>query len=435
MFKKFTKFVLSFVLFIILSGSITAQNLYELLKILPGVTEVKKVETKNHFKEAYVIMLAQPVDHHNLAGRKFQQRIFLSHDGYDKPTVMVTEGYNADYASNPKYSEELVRLLDANQIVVEHRYFGKSIPNPVDWKYMNVEQAAADHHAVIELFKKLYTGKWITTGISKGGQTSIYHRYFYPNDVDATVAYVAPINFAQEDSREDVFLQNVGDKQCRDRIFTFQLTVFKNKNKILPLMIKDAEKQNIHFTRLTPDKTLNYMVLEYPFSFWQWGSNYDNIPAKNASPEKIYDYLSHVVEPYTYSDEGIMLFEPFFYQANTELGYYGYDEKPFKKWLKNDDYPNTVFAPKDVITTYNPESMKKVDEWLQNKATNLICIYGGNDPWSASAAKIDKNANTLKMIGKGGSHATRIATLTKEQQEQVYSALEKWLDVKVKHVK
>ena len=97
--------------------------------------------------------------------------------------------------------------------------------------------------------------------------------------------------------------------------------------------------------------------------------------------------------------------------------------------------PITIFAPQGVTTVYHPESMRKVDEWLQNKATNLICIYGGNDPWEASAARIDKNANTLKMIGKGGSHATRIATLTKEQQEQIYSTLEKWLDVKVKRPK
>jgi len=435
MLKRFIKYLLFFLLALALSGSLVAQNLYELLKVLPGVTDVQKMETNANFKEAYIIMFTQPVDHHNPAGPKFQQRIFLSHDGYDKPTVMVTEGYNADYAANPRYSEELARLFDANQIVVEHRYFGKSVPNPKDWKYMTVEEAAADHHAVVELFKKLYTGKWITTGISKGGQTSIYHHYFYPNDMDATVAYVAPINFAQEDPREDTFLQKVGDKSCRARIFAFQQNVFKNKSKLLPLMIKDSEKKNLHFTRLSPDKAFNYMVLEYPFSFWQWGSDCDKIPAKNISPEKLYDYFSNIVQPYYYSDEGMTAFEPFFYQANTELGYYGYDEKPFRKWLKNDDYPNTIFAPQGVTTVYHPESMRKVDEWLQNKATNLICIYGGNDPWEASAARIDKNANTLKMIGKGGSHATRIATLTKEQQEQIYSTLEKWLDVKVKHPK
>ena len=193
MLKRFIKYLLFFLLALALSGSLVAQNLYELLKVLPGVTNVQKMETNANFKEAYIIMLAQPVDHHNPAGPKFQQRIFLSHDGYDKPTVMVTEGYNADYAANPRYSEELARLLDANQIVVEHRYFGKSVPDPKDWKYMTVEEAAADHHAVVELFKKLYTGKWITTGISKGGQTSIYHHYFYPNDMDATVAYGRPL--------------------------------------------------------------------------------------------------------------------------------------------------------------------------------------------------------------------------------------------------
>ena len=40
--------------------------------------------------------------------------------------------------------------------------------------------------------------------------TSVYHRRFYPDDVDATVAYVAPISFGAPDDRYIDFLANVG---------------------------------------------------------------------------------------------------------------------------------------------------------------------------------------------------------------------------------
>jgi hypothetical protein len=42
-------------------------------------------------------------------------------------------------------------------------------------------------------------GKWVNTGASKGGMTSVYHRRFFPNDLDANVAYVAPLSYSQED--------------------------------------------------------------------------------------------------------------------------------------------------------------------------------------------------------------------------------------------
>lgn len=47
----------------------------------------------------------------------FRQRVIVSHVGFDRPTVIVTEGYGAAYALNPKYREELSELLDANMIL------------------------------------------------------------------------------------------------------------------------------------------------------------------------------------------------------------------------------------------------------------------------------------------------------------------------------
>ena len=40
--------------------------------------------------------------------------------------------------------------------------------------------------------RPIYGAAWISTGASKGGMTVMYHRRFYPADVDGTVAYVAP---------------------------------------------------------------------------------------------------------------------------------------------------------------------------------------------------------------------------------------------------
>lgn len=87
---------------------------------IEGVTEVFGLES-TEFEEKYGIRMRQMVNHDDIIYGFFEQRVFIMHVGYDGPTVLVTEGYGADYASRPGYREELSRLLNANLIVVEHQ--------------------------------------------------------------------------------------------------------------------------------------------------------------------------------------------------------------------------------------------------------------------------------------------------------------------------
>jgi len=66
---------------------------------------------------------------------------------------------------------EPTRLLDANQIIVEHRFFDDSRPSPADWTKLTIAQQAADDHRTVVALAQIYTGAWVNTGISKGGMT------------------------------------------------------------------------------------------------------------------------------------------------------------------------------------------------------------------------------------------------------------------------
>ncbi|MEI6123951.1 MAG: S28 family serine protease [Bacteroidota bacterium] len=181
-------------------------TLLQKLKNLPGVVDVTPLNYASPFKEKYQINLKQWLDASDTAAGWFLQRVFVSHLGFDAPTVLLTEGYTGDYATYENYTEELASLFHTNQIFVEHRYFGKSVPNNRNWNYLTSKNAAADHHHVTQLFKTIYTHKWIATGISKGGQTALIYRTLYPNDVDITVCYVAPLCFGVEDGRHEPFI-------------------------------------------------------------------------------------------------------------------------------------------------------------------------------------------------------------------------------------
>ena len=407
-------------------SSVSESLLFKKLHILLPGAEIEKIKPDSLFKEAYEIKLIQPLDHQNPRSKKFAQRIYLSHIDFSKPVVFVTEGYTM-----PRNRiSELCRILKANQIRVEHRFFGESKPDSMEWKYLNVKQAASDYHRIVQLFKKIYKGKWISTGISKGGQTALFFRRFYPNDVDVTVVYVAPMNFAQEDPRIDRFIRNNGDEKCREKIKNYQIMLLKNRDKIIPLFADYAKKKKCHFS-IGFDVTFEYGVLEYPFTFWQWGnSSCDSIPQAGASPEELFRHFVKVI-PFKsyYSDKSIKSFEPAFYQFFTELGYYGYNYNPpeVKNFLKVLVHPtNASFAPKGVLLKFKPEVMKDINNWLQNYGNNIIYIYGGLDPWSATGVVLTGKTNALKIVKKNGNHRTRIRNLSKKDREKVFSTLEKW---------
>ncbi len=157
--------------FLLASVSLSAQTgLQQKLSEISAITETQPLES-TEFSEKYVTYFTQPLDHRHPKKGSFRQRVIVAHAGFDRPTVIITEGYGAAYALKPQYREELSRLLNANMVFVEYRYFLESTPEPKDWRYLTAESSADDLHAVTTAFKNIYPGKWIATGISKGGQT------------------------------------------------------------------------------------------------------------------------------------------------------------------------------------------------------------------------------------------------------------------------
>ncbi len=113
----------------------------------------------------------------------------------------------------------------------------------MQWQYLTTWQAATDQHRIIELFKPVFPAKWLTTGVSKGGQTVMFHSYYYPDDVDARVPYVAPLNFGPEDARFKPFLENVGTPECRQRVFDFQKLALERFDSLFPRLLSLAEER------------------------------------------------------------------------------------------------------------------------------------------------------------------------------------------------
>ena len=424
------KRLLILVVFVVWTASAQNDALFKALRALPDVEEISAVKADSMFGAAYEIRVRQPLDHDNPAGKSFLQSVFIDHVDLSAPVLFETEGYAVSRgAGRPR---ELASILHCNQIVVEHRFFGKSAPDSLEWRYLTTRQAAADHHHVNQLLKTIYKGKWVSSGTSKGGQTTLFYRYYYPGDVDASVAYVAPVNLSQEDPRIIKFLRTVGAQHERERLREFQLALLRREKEILPLVHDYGVSRKLTFS-IGEAMAYEYSVLEFPCAYWQYGSDTTAIPPLDAPPDSMLRSLDRVANLFFYADQGIKAYQPFQYQAYTEIGYYGYDITDFRGLLTAIKNPtNIILAPKNVDLTFNPSTMYNVYSWLRDHGSNIIYIYGENDLWGSTAMELSGKTNAIKVVKAGGSHRTRIRTLAPEQQETVYSALESWLGVHIK---
>ena len=220
-------------------------SVQEVLARISSIDSLKQIEGDTTlFAESWELWFSMPLDHNNPKAGKFPLRVVYNHKDFESPMVIAIEGYKiySHWATEP------AQLLNANQINIEHRFFENSRPkDSIPWQYLNIYQAATDHHTVIKSFKPFYKGKWVATGISKGGQATIFHRYFYPNDVDVSIPYVAPLNSSSEDTRVYSFLRTVGTPACRDRVRAFQEELFKRKEDLMPLLEQHANERDYTF--------------------------------------------------------------------------------------------------------------------------------------------------------------------------------------------
>lgn len=429
--KTYFRLLILAVSFGIYSSLLPAQSLYDVLHNLPGVENIRQLHPSDSNYRTFEIMLSQPVDHVKPEGKTFSQRLILRHRGFDHPMVFVTEGYAAEYALYEDYTEELALVLDANILVAEHRFFGKSVPEGRPWESLHLRNVTADLHAVRMLFRNIYPGSWVSTGISKGGQTTLYYRFFYPDDVTASVAYVAPLNFSDTDKRFFKFQDTVAKGQCSQKLISIQTELLKNRKPYLRMFADSTSKFGLDFNKVGGIETAyEYNVLEFGFAYWQW------YPVKcEALPNDLTDTMS-VFRAFVaaagynfFADQSIEAFQPFFYQALTEMGMYTYNIKPFRKWLRNVDKPGFRHTlPDGIEAVYQGELNKNVSKWLKKEAANMIFIYGAYDAWSSSAIDEGRNPNIHKLMLYEGSHATRLADFDEKTRNRAMNLLQEWMN-------
>ena len=182
----------------------------------------------------YVVYFHQPLEHATPGSGQFPMRALITVNTKNDPTTAVNHVYCSGYSivSNYVYNSpdsvfaksfdcmtEIAHRYQANFIQIEHRYFQYSAPSQcwTNLDYLRAEEAAEDFHNLFEALKTVLKGKWVMSGVSKGGITTLLQHTFYPNDMDIYVPYAAPFFRTDRDTVMQQYLYNHGwDKEYRD---------------------------------------------------------------------------------------------------------------------------------------------------------------------------------------------------------------------------
>lgn len=439
------KLLMNIVILLFLSGGAWAEkSVLEKLQQIKEISDIKEMNV-SPFTEYYEFWYEQPVDHENPSAGTFRQKVLLGHKREKAPVVVELQGYEIW----TEEEGELAALLKGNQLTIEHRFFDGSVPEGgIPWEYLTIKQAAADQHEIIQTLKaKIYPqSKWVSTGISKGGQATIFHRYFYPEDVEVSVPYVAPLNLKYIDPRIERFLSKAGankkewgnlffgngdaQKDCFYSVRDFQLACFKRFADLMPLFEGYAAEEGYTYSRVGGlKKALELVILEFQFSFWQWGHECGNIPDEEDETEMVFEYLVKVSSPSFFDDAKIKKMEPFFYAALTEIGMYEYNIHPFRKYMEDKDNIAFDFAFPEGVSRkpFDGEQMEAINLWLQTDAEKILLIYGGRDPWSATAVDFKKNNKCSKYVRGDMGHQCRIGHFEEITKMDIVETLKDWL--------
>ena len=425
--------VLGSVVALLLPGSAAvafspADDLLDRLKAIPGLTVVSESQPTGY--RFFVLTYRQPADHRHPGQGTYEQRLTLLHRSADAPVVLATGGYGL--AANPQPGRtEPTRLLDANQVSVEHRFFTPSRPSPADWSDLTIWQEASDEHRIVQALKSVYPAKWIQTGASKGGMTSVYHRRFYPNDIDGVVAYVAPNDSLNDlDGAYDRFFRTVGDAACRSALDGVQKEALKRRDRLVPRVAAEAAANGWTFNRTigTADRSFEMTVLDTVWAFWQYSAAADcaGVPAATATDDEIYNWINGVAGWSFYTDQGLEFYWPYYYQAATQLGW---PSLRFDHLRNLRRYPALYTAnsslPPELRRSHNPLPMLDVDLWVRTLSQRMMFVYGQNDPWGAERFTPSRRDSAL-YVAPGANHGANIARLTATESAEATATLRRW---------
>ena len=394
-----------------LNQVLSETGLFADIKENPDVSATeKKAEGTLDYLSQYSMFFSQPVNHDQPDGDTFKQKVSILFRGYDRPTIMVTEGYLWRRFID---AEDIGMNLNANMVHVEHRNFGESFtPDTVEWKYETSAQASADLHAVYQALKPIFKGKWMCTGTSKSGETSMDYAYYYPNDMDLAAAFCSPFNVSISDKRFGQYLFNeVSTEEMREVIKKNIRWALTDGEKGLYQSVCASFKNNGEPEPTFAEYVFN--VFDNFFSLFQYtlpANRQEELENQTKDEETYVNTLCNSImgnrNPAVYTYWVDCARE----QGTPDPGYDYFADLLEGTGFKADDVLPAMLKEKDRWLLNHYDNRQRIDireKFFVSSSLPLLFFYSKDDPWTGGQPdKLGPNAK--KVINPIGVHSPKI---------------------------
>lgn len=365
------------------------------IDIVSRVDTIIPTQNPANYNELYQVTFTQPVDHNNPSAGTFEQKAFLFYVDSERPTVLYTCGYNLDDDFKKMPFVDLAYNMNANLLMVEHRYFGSSKPaNPTDWTYLTISQAAADHHAIIQALRPLLPREWVSTGTSKDGMTSVFLRYFYPDDITVTTAFCSPFMTSIDNRPVGHFLQEEsGTPEERNQMRALMNRLLQEgEHGLYTRFLELVEENNLN----DPNNEITYTsfvndCVEYFFAFFSYQTPATRHMADLNLPD---DELITTIFKDLFERVDLSSFYPYCIQTAKELENYVNDFTPYANLLEGTSFdfnkilqdPSKLKAEdRWLYGTYNNTLLKDIrNNFIPNTTCPILFVYAKDDPWTGA---------------------------------------------------
>lgn len=399
---------------------------------MEGVHDVAPIACGAYVRGAascFTFTFTQRVDHAKEDSPTFAQRARLVHRGCGAPTTIMDNGYEQ---SKVLYELEPSVAFDTNTVDVEHRYQGKSVPATKDlrWTALSVENGASDLHEIIVSLRKLYTGRWVSTGASKGGITAVYHRYLFPNDVDGTVAYVAPASRAREDAKYQERMDGGPfPAKCRDDVRAFQTGGLGSRRAAFAT----ALQTQLGVPEPDADYYLEYILTRFDWGFWQYEESCAGVPAPTASDDAHVAYFVASLQrqgagPSPAPSDSSRSSAALAYEWSWQHGFalqVGAHLAPFLRTQAVADSTNAAMFsgtyPSVPLPAYDGRLTEKVRDWVRASAERVVLVYGDHDPWSGGALDAPTQPSSGRFFAPTRGHGAQMSDLPTADRNKAMS--------------
>ncbi len=393
----------------------------EVVAALQSIENVKDLKPfMNVFLgQCYYFNYNQLVDHNNPSKGTFKQQVVLTFVGKDAPTILHTQGYSLTTEADPN---NIKNRLDSLQ--VEYRYLGFSLPegDKDSFTYMTAEQHSKDLHAIVSDLKKALitgSGKWLSTGVSKNGDTSTQYAYFDElngwNDIDVYVPFASPNTIQESDIRVGTYMLTQSSKEALPALEKAYRKLVDDQ-AVADATIEAYAKKGGKFKKDSALLSTVEAVLENLFQLQSY-ADYNTwtklIPKEGDKPETyakffMLDATSPEVEYKVAGARGPLHKRrtPYEVQNAMEQGGAGFDYSWFLdgKLLSESDKKYFKDEIENCKKSKTMDLQVNVRKNLETTTKKLIFVYGENDPWTGAAIPDPTNPNVKKYIVPYGTH-------------------------------